>query len=108
MESKFVPIVAGIVFFLMMSCSLCMGAVVIFGPMLRPTLTRDEIKAKVRGKSPDEVQKILGTPNFKLITVVGRSETWDYDRIARDPRTGAFDATTTITFEQGKVVKVQP
>jgi threonine dehydrogenase-like Zn-dependent dehydrogenase len=74
-------------------------------PADRPApLTRDEFKAKVMGKTPEQVIEAVGNPDRK--DAEGADSTWHYDRRTIGPGSKAADATARLAFKDGVVAVV--
>ena len=68
------------------------------------TLTRDEFKAKVMGKTAAEVIAAVGKPDD---TSEGAIRTWKYRDRTTDPVTGKTDALAFVYFgDDGRVSRV--
>jgi hypothetical protein len=70
--------------------------------------TRDEFRAKVMGKTPDEVTDLVGKPD-SIAGASGASGgvvTWTYRNVSRDPVTGKTDGPVSVHFRNGRVEKV--
>jgi hypothetical protein len=70
-------------------------------------ISRDEFKAKVMGKSAEEVIESVGKPD-DTSEVEGKSsvKTWHYRERTIDPATSSTDAGAEVTLEDGTVTKV--
>lgn len=89
--------------------SLAVGYVVWVGPSRSasapaPTLTRDQFKAAVMGKTPDEVVKKFGRPS-RTSEVLG-DDVWYFQDIAYDPVANRTDWRTQVVFRNGRVIGV--
>jgi hypothetical protein len=76
------------------------------GPPPTPakTYTRPEFDQLVLGKTPEELQQLLGPPS--QTTTLGKMVIWNYDRdvvAITDPANGKTDRTVQIVFKNGKV-----
>jgi hypothetical protein len=67
-------------------------------------LQRDEFRALVLGKSPDELIAAIGKPNSTQDTEIGLW--WYYENVAVDPVTGKRSMLVQITIENGRVTGV--
>ena len=66
--------------------------------------TRDEFRAKVMGKTTDEVTDLVGKPDS--VAASGGAATWTYRNVSRDPVTGKTDGPVSVHFRNGRVEKV--
>ena len=69
----------------------------------RKPYTREEFKALVMGKTPDEVIAAIGRPDKTW----DDGKEWSYDGITIDPITGKRDYVSSIEFKDGKVARVR-
>jgi hypothetical protein len=67
--------------------------------------TRDEFRAKVMGKTPDEVTALVGKPD-STAGASGGVATWTYRNVSRDPMTGKTDGPVSVHFRDGRVERV--
>jgi outer membrane protein assembly factor BamE (lipoprotein component of BamABCDE complex) len=76
------------------------------GQAATPTVvpTREEFRAKVMGKTPDEVITAVGKPDSTQES--GGNQNWYYEKRSRDPITGNVDRSAQVVFEGGRVVRV--
>lgn len=65
---------------------------------------RQEFKAMVVGKTPNEVLSLLGKPNST--SDYDTYQTWVYEERTRDMVTGKIDSRTILEFRDGKVTGV--
>jgi hypothetical protein len=71
-------------------------------------ISRDEFKAKVMGKTAEEVTTEIGAPD-KTVDVGGRSDAklWYYTARTFDSANKTTDNNVALTFEDGAVTKVE-
>lgn len=67
--------------------------------------TRDEMRAKLAGKTMDQVREMLGTPKKTDDNDADRPS-WRYEEMTRDPITGKTDSYMWIYFRRGVVSEV--
>ena len=67
-------------------------------------MTREEFRAAVIDKTPDEVRQAVGVPNET--TEFGSATSWVYRWRTKDPVTGKTDPSCGVTFQRGKVISV--
>lgn len=67
-------------------------------------MTREEFKAAVTGKTPEEVIALVGKP--KSTTADRTGETWFYEGVTIDPVTGKNDFTTVV-FSKNVVERIR-
>lgn len=70
---------------------------------VRPTMTRDEFRKAVVGKTPDEVIATVGRPD-RTDDLGGIA--WYYRDRTRDPVSLKTDSSAQVVFENGRVVRV--
>ena len=68
------------------------------------TMTRDEFRAKVIGKTEAEVIATVGKP---MSTAEGGTRMFHYEKLTTDPVNGRVDTWITVVFENGKVTQVR-
>lgn len=66
--------------------------------------TRDEFRARIMDKTPDEVIAAIGKP--VKTSERGRSQNWYYENCCVDPVTGNVDNWVQLVIEEGRVVRV--
>ncbi len=76
------------------------------GPTGKQVYSREEFRAAVMGKTPEQILKLLGRPDQTSEDTGSGSEWVYYDR-RRDPLTGKLDELTFITFLNGRVIEVR-
>jgi hypothetical protein len=74
------------------------------GEAMKPDpISRDDFKAKVLGKTPEQVIEAVGKPDR---TADEPDPTWFYDRRTVDPVSRAVDGKARLTFKSGVVALV--
>lgn len=71
----------------------------------RQTMTRADFRAKVEGKTKDQVREAVGRPSRTSETSPGKT-TWMYNRFTVDPETGKTDGSAWVEFEGDNVKEV--
>jgi hypothetical protein len=70
----------------------------------RIVYTRDEFRAKVIGKTQNDVLSAVGKPDRTID--LGDTTTWTYRDRARDAITGKLDGLIQVTFQSGRAMDV--
>ncbi len=74
-------------------------------PAKKPTMTREELRPAIIGKTEDEVTAVLGKP--RTTSVVNGSGTWRYNNICYDAITGKSDKETSVVFYNRVAVDIR-
>lgn len=71
---------------------------------VKTTVTREEFRVKVMGKTPEQVIAVVGKPS--VTQDHGGDPIWYYNEATTDPVSGKVDYHAQVIFENGRVIAV--